>query len=413
MTRWNLLGLLLTLVLFPAREAYAGLTTVRICLEFDTAWIDAGTGDFWASNDDRWARGVFLFVENPTLPNPNANQQFNGFIDDRSGCQNLTLDDTLKYQVSAISRANVNGVEINVFDTAASGAYRGWVFFPGASYDPLVDGDVTVDIPIDNYSRQLAIATWSFNRNNYALAPSDTINFEAENGACCSGFRPNDEIIDMGGIVSRYDVARELGAMVAFRRDLDQSPEVDSTASTDNCYADNGLGYAHIKRYHSLAAALGFEDYFAAWLWNSRTQSDCQMWRSFTSDFDLNFSTDNLDGVSSCEFKPVPALASYVDDRDLLEDLVNGADPSACSGTLQNRGMAYDWTRFWWDMTTDGNVPAGAIMDIWDSTNSYSWDEGENTPTTADDPQQRVRAAADFEGYLTEFLTHDNNGQDH
>lgn len=138
------------------------------------------------------------------------------------------------------------------------------------------------------------------------------------------------------------------------------------TRSTDpNCDGDPGdtVGHSQLsKEYQSAAATEGFADFYSAWLWNRKTESDCVYDRHYDSDFDLDGNLDNqfTNRWVNCEGDPflydtVPGAAPFNMNRDWMESVMNNT--TVCNGISTNRSTQYDWLRYWWDMLTDEGIP--------------------------------------------------------
>ena len=208
-------------------------------------------------------------------------------------------------------------------------------------------------------------------------------------------------------------IAHEIGHFVGYQNDETTGASFSYWAAEDGCDGDGKPQGKHgnvIKEYQSAAVVEGFADFFAAWLWNRKTEYDCDFERSYASDFDLNGSDDS--DVYSCEGKPVSTLPGWVSSHDWLEDaIVQGA--GSCSGTLSNRGTQYDWLRFFWDMLTDESVPPADIAGLYDEMDPKTFDATGSTPLGSDDPVQRLTTACAAMSLSSECAAQDYNGQDH
>lgn len=358
--------------LFSLAGAALAVDTVNvdICMEFKMA-LDDHYGDFWANDNDRWARGVEYIAQDGLHSHV-------GFLDDDTGCVNLDLHFIgagRDYELKARSRAIVNGVEIQ----SHAALEPDWLdqnietltWPANATVSPLVK-----DLPPDTRWQGLAIATWIFNRSVFHMrqGPSreccldDDANYDVD-GTCVGGAADpaNDYSSDPGAIPihlffdtddhrcpggggnhfgttgggieysgdcpNKSLITHEIGhAVVAVRIGGGPEDYDDLTAELDECMADYyadgtaidfGSPYSHrgmfTKEYMGQAIREGWGEFLSAWAWNKTIETDCvYRTRGYFSDFDL-------DGVVDNDF---PNASPYEDfDVDCSGTPFLGADP--------------------------------------------------------------------------------------
>jgi hypothetical protein len=399
------------LVICP--EARATGYVVTFCVKLATDFTDATAGDFWPIVDEnRIARGAFLTVEEYDQ-GVSQGPLWNDYLTD-DGCFVATFYTNREYEISTRSKAVVNGVTINVFDDDTSPVTYTHVFFgpsdrfvptSSASYDLIMQPHDVTDTMVQ------AVATRAMYNNNVGLGASTPLDFA--NNDCC--YVDGDYIF--ADTASRSKISHETGHMVYTRRDAGTLPNFSYGSDEDNCDGDDLSGGHSLttKEWYSGAFVEGFADGYSTWLWNDTIQSDCEYDRHYPTDFDLDGDLDNVgDNVSSCEGIPVSlGLASYVTARDWLDDLVSANDPAGCAGTLNHRSTQYDSLRYVWDMLSDEGVPIEDWVDIVDGANPRNWNASFDAFNPNDDPEDRLEASADANGWGAAHDAQKTNGQDH
>lgn len=406
--------LLVARLLVLGTDAHADTYNIEFCIEIATNFTDLG-GDYWTSNANRKAHGIYLVVER-VGGGSGPDEWFGNVRED--GCAGMILDDSYSYQLYSESRAVVNGVDIEVYNATPN--YYTWVFnSAGSAFHPEnSDGTETLVIPATTGSAQLAVASRIMHSNNMGLSNNILVYNDT---ACCSG----------GGIMeastfSKTVIAHETGHGIGFWRDEGWAPQYSANAPMNSCNGDgvpqSSQGQV-VKEYQSAAAYEGFADTISAWIWNDTADSSCIYDRNYSSDFDLDGSSDNVaqQGQVDCEGIPKAGLPAYVSDNDWLEDLINAADPAGCTGDIASLGTQYDWLRYGWDMVEGQGVSINYFVDIYDAANPNSWDPDDNailslgSPLTSDDVIVRWETAA--YNHPADFTAEHNasriNGQDH
>jgi len=408
------LGSLFAVSTFQAPLAFATNYDVEICITIAPNFEDLEGGDIW---DENWggtvfARGIWLVIESwddgvflATLKN--------GYVDDNTGCYTQqVMSSTLDYAIKVKSRALVNGVYVGVYDDETTPTERTLVFYAGTianHFTPTSAAPLNLVVPDSNWSRELAVGTYAMNKNNAGLGEElkyvDTL--------CCNG---GYQRYIRAATDHKFVLGHETGHGVLRIRDGNNTPQENQGAGEDNCNGDD-IVTSHSttsKEWYSTALKEGIADFYSAWIFNVHVgQSDCEYDRHYGTDFDLDGDFETADGLADCEAVPASGLASYVSGDDWLEDLINAADPAACSGGMTHKSTQFDILRYGWDMLTDQAVPFSEIVDIWDDANPRDWNDTHNILTPANDPENRWSDAADANGFLAEHLAEDHNGLDH
>lgn len=399
-------------LLLTAAPAWATLYSVSFCLEFDTTWADNGVGeDYWTTDTDRTARGVWLSVEE----NGTATEKYTPhYVDDSTGCATVGLDSTRSYRVKAKSSAYVSGVYLHAYDDDTSPASLYTVFY--TAFVPSSSTTYDLDIPdTDNRNVLLSVATWAMSRGHGMSTPV-TIDFYSTGGSSSGPHHDMGDVYYNTTSARKYIITHEIGHAIAFNVDEGAEPNFSYDAAENYCDGDGAAEDSHgqvSKEYQSAAAVEGWGDFYSAITWNTTADSDCFYGRHYSSDFDLDFEDDNS-GTVDCEGRPVATgIESYVSGRDWLADLVAAADPMGCTTPMPNRGVQYDWLRFFWDMTTDEGVSYADLVDLWDAMDARSFDDNGSTSTVTDDPTERLLQAAALLGLTPEYANQMDNGVDH
>ncbi len=279
------------------------------------------------------------------------------------------------------------------------------------------------------------------------------------------------------GVTSRlrFQIAHELGHVIVMKR-MGKRTQTVQSAPLHECLSDYAAGAvqepvgdhlpieedvdgdtgprmhakgAFTKEYQSVAAREGWGNFFAVWLFNNRTQLPAQMDWWTVHDFDRDGRLDNNygdtdtadntpspagqarkgDGIVEMGFHPVltlpgghAPLAAWANGADWLENLKDAPDAPAgdptlgCHEAIDNRGTAYDWTRFFWDMTvtTEGNIRPEDLANLYVDMCPTNW-QSNGIQGLADVPIVRLRASAIHQGGSVEAerVARESWGQDH
>lgn len=414
MLRYLLTLLFIALGLLVTRDAGATGYVVEFCVVYGTEFIDAGAGDYWQNEEaDRPARGIYLAIEKFDANSGGTSQGFlwADYVDDSDGCFSSTFYDTLWYDITALSQAEVNGVTIAVWDDESSPAHLQYQFYEsGSRFHPSAATAIDLPIPADTDSAMAAVGAWVMWRNNAGLGGSS---LWYNNNACCNGgYQRHIRAATM----SRSIIGHETGHGVYRRRDNDQTPNENQGSATDDCdgededgtLGDSAKHSTTEKEWQSTAIKEGTADVYSTWAWNDITESDCVYDRQHRSDFNLSGDFETPDGIYNCEGEQVAGLGA----RDWLEERIAASDTLGCDGTSDHRSTQYDAQRYGWDMLTDEGVPFGDWIDIIDGMNMYDWAATHDLLAPSNNPIHRLEASADAVGWGTAHDNQKDNGQD-
>jgi hypothetical protein len=104
-------------------------------------------------------------------------------------------------------------------------------------------------------------------------------------------------------------------------------------------------------------------------------------------------------------------------DVDWLANLVAAGDPPdsmGCTGDLENKGVEYEWARYFWAQTTRYGYTLPQMWDLWNWAAPGTWDVDGSTGAIGDDPVVRWLYAEMNVLLLPDFSTAaEDHGQDH
>lgn len=260
------------------------------------------------------------------------------------------------------------------------------------------------------------------------------------------GTTADDSIVALGsGVLDKWPMAHELGHMLVMLRMGDRT-ETNYGAELYGCngqYAGGNLATPSdsggdseksnlTREYSSGAAREGWANFYAAQLFNDVDESDCWIRSTHLKDFDLDGDLDNdygptyQRGVYSCETSgldallgepdPTDPLAPWLGARDWLDQAWDNA--AACGDAsspsqITGRSSIYDWTRYFWDMASDENVPVETLADIYVDMCPTNWVAGPGSVPNDNWPELRLERSADFHGAGPAHDAQKNNGVDH
>ena len=260
------------------------------------------------------------------------------------------------------------------------------------------------------------------------------------------GTSTNDSVVALGsGVRDKWPMAHELGHMLVMLRMGDRT-ETNYGAALYGCNgqfaggdlttpSDSGDSSEKsnlTREFSSGAAREGWANFYAAQLFNDVDESDCWIRSAHIKDFDLDGDLDNdygpsyQRGVYSCETSgldallgepdPTDPLAAWIGARDWLDQVWDNAPAcgSASSASqIVGRSSIYDWTRYFWDMATDENVPVEALADIYVDMCPTNWVAGPGSVPNDNWPEHRLDRSAGFHGHGAAHDAQKNNGVDH
>ncbi|MCB9673148.1 MAG: hypothetical protein H6734_27030 [Alphaproteobacteria bacterium] len=390
----------------------------------------------------RVLRGVWVIAASP-------NHVAYGYADslgaDR-GCVHFQLHDNAQYVVQVQSVAYIEGRPVRIEDDAGSPMLS----VPAdASFTPTA-GQHWYTLNGDPYWDQLVLFGWMFAREDWTIPAGSSytvrvVNKDEDDGDggppdgnldCC--YHSGGEIV-IGATRSMGVVAHEGGHWIQWALNGKRNNNKNYNADVSNCDTvgpvNNGQqakGAWFIDREHDSAAAVeGFANFVSAWMWNRRWENDCAVRDARGANYDLsadNLPDNNHNGVlgnMSCESAPndYNSNGAYdpgdeanwepnVDAKDWLQDM-HDETTTNCQQTMVGYSTVYDWTRFFWDVTTDEGLTPSEIAEIWTEARAYSWDPVVGGSGSSNDPIRRMEDAFDALGHGAAFDNQKNNGLDH
>ena len=145
---------------------------------------------------------------------------------------------------------------------------------------------------------------------------------------------------------NKTGITHEMGHAVAFKSNNYQSANFsysDQGATGDTlCYSPPNYHLKHSREWQSAAVNEGIAHFYAASVWNMKNDPACS-----NNDECCYYRTDNCENL-----------------YDWLHD---------CVGPYTNKGVEFDWLRFWWDVYEDMNQTVADIFKIWDEANPEDW----------------------------------------
>lgn len=437
------------MITFLLAAASAALVPTEICIQAPTNFgSESSYFDYFRNpSATQRIRGVYVAAINA---NGHLVTDHAGWSGTTAGCVELYLYDTTDYVIGVKSVTYVNGRPIEVVDDSGIPTVSLAV---DAAFTPVAPATSTYTLPSDAAWDQLVMAGWIFGRDNWGIPQgplSETVSFvyELDGGAplCCYHWRGE---LYLGNDRRMLAIAHEIGHWIQWNRNGQRTNNKDYTADFQDCNmvgnGDSFVGARPLSREHDSAAAVeGFANFVAAWAVNRRSETDCVIRDDVDASYDLDplvsdvyefFNRDNWQapteleeeerGNISCESAPHDYNANgdrdppaeheweiHIDARDWLEDQ-HGETTNRCQQTLVGYSTAHDWTRFYWDLTTNESMTPRQIADTWAESRAYSWDARVLNGGSSNDPIRRTEAAFDALGFGAAFDAQKSNGLDH
>lgn len=385
---------------------------------------DTLIGDRWTTEGDKPARGFSARVRDVSADAwvwPDSAGSWGNLEDEGPdvGCVTVDLEHDHYVRLEVRSEALVGGQTIRSWDN-------------NTDQQPAVASPITYQVPLNPHwiggvitggdteirFNHLALAAFALFLYDGPVEPA-TLKITHEQPPNTCGAASGTGRIDLAPsgncALRRYVVAHEIGHVVARRADQVTASDSVPLVSADNC---NGGGPLR-KNWAKYAMLEGLATLYSAMVWNHLSEEDCE--------FAFNEVDWNLDGYEdppdegegyTCVGDPFNGTPNP-DDRDWLEDLVNGADVEGCVGPLAFRTTEYDFVRYVWELLTLDDLPVSDLWAIIGSAEIYGADPDDNAagspgdPSTSDDPFVRWESAMDAEGWGTEHDARKSHGLDH
>lgn len=410
-----MMALWLALALAFSHSAEAATHYVRFCFQWDINYTDNGTGydDYFTTDTPQIARGAYWQITEIGV------SSHTGYADDSgayAGCTPLqAVDSSAHYNVIVFSKAKVNGNNIvDERDNDASTVPYGDLLWN--AWSPPSSGTFTKEtVTSGGWVNIIAAASYTIYRHNGGMTgqtytvynKGQDLGTPGCNTAATGGATQHCEgkvYIGPGDTANhKYIISHETGHAMAYRAngELNFSGNAFAAQTLDCKWGDDTANtHAMVSvEYQSLAAYEGLAHFVAASTYNSTGDNDC--WFNYYHDVDWDGDT-HIDGITwaDCEGNDhcdnSGELCGPIAVTDHLETVCGLA-------SNENRGVEYDWLRFWWDFTTDEAVSFDTIMDIWDGANPNDWEPADGDED--EEPAQRFQDAAYDEGLLTEWNT--------
>jgi hypothetical protein len=422
------------LTLFLAVAASAATWDVTLCARVNLDYIDIDNGeDRWTDVDTaaKPARGFWARVydnDTSTYIWPDATNW--GVLEAGStntGCTpEIPLDSTHDYDLRVRTVATVGGHEIWGYDDETTQATLSTEAI--TAFAPTQDDTVVGYLEGSTEARwnHLALMTFALAMHD-GLGASETIELYEDSNGCGNATNSGEIHLGNGNDCSKrkFVVAHELGHVVSFWSDPGHTAS-PTLSDHDDC---NGGAGGYLRKNYAKAAFLeGVADLYSALTWNTLTSGSC-MWARGSGDFNLDGIEDYTDYDPQfslwppCVGDPLDYETPDPDDRDWLEDLVNGDDDDVdgkqCDDELPNRLTDYDFLRYAWEMLTEEGMEVADFWQVWDDADVRSSDGDDNDSgsngsiSTADDTFVLWEAACDANGFGNAHDDSKSHGLDH
>lgn len=317
---------------------------VRFCFKTEVLFGDYANGDYWTDpNYDKTAYGIRALVQKNYL----GTEIFLDYVDGDTGCTPmLALSTDATYLVRLYTRSKVgNNNVVHVYQSDDPDTYQwgtvSWAFDPD---DIAEGGTATMTYPSeDNHSNNiLAAASYALRRRPAGLSNHNFYFYALDcpsGGSCHSdGYIYLDMPDANRGRNSKQTITHEMGHLIGWKKDGDQSPSGHSYADIGciTCTSANDDHLIDSREWQRDAAKEGIAHFYGATAWNNKAENDCQ-WRGF-----------------DCAYH-----------HDFLHIV--------CLGTDEDRGVEGDWLTFWWDVHRTFPLSVADIFDIWGAAAPHDW----------------------------------------
>jgi hypothetical protein len=393
---------MLQILLLSAASTYGATYDVKVCGKVAIDFADTNVGeDFWTDEDDKPARGIWIHIKNITTQ-ATVWEGWTPWNGSDKGCAPVQqLDSATEYGVQLHSKAQVDDHYILSYreNGELRVAYR--------SFTPTASGTENVSTNVTDVWNNFAVGIRALSRKSIEMEDQSSMIIRMNDTYCCGNktgpcLCGDDGELYLDSLPNKFQIAHEIGHFVGYARDGYNTPALDYDAPPNTCYGSYFYHTFNEKEYQSAAAVEGWAHFYAAMVWNKTTESTC--WFKGVNEVDWDYDYDKDGRRFNCELGPKeeppdPNPPGMPDNSDYLGDI--------CDAPLDNRGTPYDWLRFWWDLTTDQDVPFASCLDIYDWADPRNWREND-MEVWIDKPSKRLRDAADDLGYLDEWDNEDN-----
>ncbi|MEQ1507538.1 MAG: hypothetical protein ABMB14_35235 [Myxococcota bacterium] len=378
----------------------------RFCIFVDIAFKDEDGGDRWFDDSvDKEARGFAVEVRKHNLIGAGSTLVWSGWTEWNgadAGCtpfvtmqHDNAVPQGYRYLVRVRSDgAQVRGNTIHSYTTPANAdaAVTDVLVF----YSPTVNNIKVYPPPLSGGSEKrwnvLVTAAFALSMHDGDLDSTYTFGQAVDGGDPADDvgyhFSPNLVYLDDR---KRWVYMHELGHAVSDYAAGDHAMPFDYTSSTDNC-GDAPVDHALLEQeWQSAAAVEGIATWYAEITFNEvYTDADCELayWRSV--DWDNNQSPDTLAAIPHDCIGDPDGSGTFADEVDWLRNLTDAPDSEGCNSVLTNKGVEYEWSRYFWSMVTQHGYSISQIWAVWNGASPSTWDDIGATADVWDDPANRV-----------------------
>ena len=330
------IGLILVLFFLPC-VAHGEWVDVKVCFTYQINFDDVSYGDYYTTNDDKPAYGIWARIEVGPIVVYNDYTESEG---DDAGCiESLSMNTNYTYKVTVKAQASLDDNNYTkVWKNDDKNEILSQVITD--SYSPT--SSTTEETFRMGYttgyktSNVLAASGKALDRRPaglyyhvYEFFPEDC---PGVGGSCWS---IEGLYIDSDDRDEKFTITHEMGHEIMHRlADTDDYHNDCSHSAILRCSSSGEQGHNwHSKEFMSCAAIEGFSDFYAAAAFNDDSEYDC--------------SAGVFEGQSR----------NCGTEGKILQDF--------CFGPRENKGVQADWVNFWWDLYHFENLSVAQIADIY------------------------------------------------
>ena len=407
-----MIGILLALT----QTAQATTYNVRFCIQWDILFADSdesGFDDYFNTNSHKDALGAYYYIK--IAGGAGITTGYAAESGYYAGCTSVVaLDSGVQYDVYVYSKAEVNGNTVYVYDEDTSPALYSdvvWDNWSPTSSLPVTRSTVTEG----GWVNLIAASSYAVHRNNggmtsktytiYAVGEDDD-----DTTACTGETVGTGDTENCGGYIwmqpsrhdDRYVIVHEMGHRVARYANGDVSAHSDYTlAQTGTC---EWSGHAMTSgEFSSATANEGIAHLYPAVTFNDVTDEsgDCWFW------YYKNVDWDNYGGPNSTIHWADCETNDHCDNSGESCGPIDGnnyLEKECVMSSYENRGVEYDWLRFWWDLLNEEGLTYDDALDIWATAEPNEWNANDDEGPHITDPGPQLYYAADTLGIGTEWI---------